>query len=82
MNKDEMRGKICNIVSRMLDNPGECGIYPTTKCYDEFEKLLQKVEEKCEHEWGHDVTPSGMLRCGNCGVKKPKRISIRERTNQ
>lgn len=35
------RGRICEIVSRMLDNPDEHGIYPTTRCYDELEALMR-----------------------------------------
>jgi len=38
--KRDYRGKICAIVSDMLDNPNEHGIYPTTKCYDALEKLV------------------------------------------
>lgn len=37
---DKLRGSICKIVSKMLDNPNKYGIYPTTKCYDELEGLF------------------------------------------
>ena len=36
----DIRVKICKIVSTMLDNPDQHGIYPTTKCYDQLEELL------------------------------------------
>jgi hypothetical protein len=39
----EDRAKICKIISEMLDNPDKYGIYPTTKCYNEFESLLRSV---------------------------------------
>lgn len=39
MNKD--RTAIFKIVSEMLDNPGECGIFPTTVAYDKLEALVQ-----------------------------------------
>lgn len=42
----EIRKKICDIISRMLDNPDESGIYPTTIAYDELEKLI--VEKQFE----------------------------------
>ena len=42
----EIRKKICDIISRMLDNPDESGIYPTTIAYDELEKLI--VEKQTE----------------------------------
>ena len=32
------------IVSDMLDHPDECGIYPTTKCYDALEAALDKKD--------------------------------------
>jgi len=41
MEKD--RTEICKIVSEMLDNPGECEIYPTTKAYDALEEYVEGV---------------------------------------
>ena len=40
-----MRKEICKIVSEMLDNPDKCGIYPTTKCYNELVKLLNNKQK-------------------------------------
>jgi len=40
----ETRGRICSIISKMLDNPDDYGIYPTTKCYDEFEEWISGLE--------------------------------------
>lgn len=40
MEKD--RSEICKIISNMLDNPDDCDIYPTGKCYDELEKYIEK----------------------------------------
>ena len=38
---DKDRTVICRIVSEMLDNPGDCDIYPTGRCYDALEKLVE-----------------------------------------
>ena len=38
-NKD-VRKAVCDIISKMLDNPDKNGIYPTGKCYDEFLRIL------------------------------------------
>ena len=38
MNKD--RTAICEIVSEMLDNPDEYGIFPTTVAYEKLEALV------------------------------------------
>ncbi len=37
------REEICKIISEMLDHPDKYGIYPTGKCYNELEELIQKV---------------------------------------
>jgi len=37
------RNEIYEIISEMLDNPDEFGIYPTTKCFQDLEDLLRKV---------------------------------------
>lgn len=38
MGKD--RTAICEIMSEMLDNPDDCGIYPTTEAYNKLEALV------------------------------------------
>ena len=38
MKKD--RKVICEIISEMLDNPDEYGIYPTSNAYDKLETLV------------------------------------------
>jgi hypothetical protein len=35
------RSKVCEIVSRMLDEPRDGGIYRTTRAYNELEALLR-----------------------------------------
>jgi len=40
---DKDRTMICNIISEMLDNPDENGIYSTTKAYDALEKYIEGV---------------------------------------
>ncbi len=39
----DTRGDICKIISKMLDNPDEHGIYPTTECYDAFEAYIKQA---------------------------------------
>jgi len=43
---DKDRTVICKIISEMLDNEGDCGIYPTSKAYDELEKYVEDVRAK------------------------------------
>jgi hypothetical protein len=40
-NKD--RAEICKIISEMLDNPDEIGIYQTTKAYDQLTALVHSA---------------------------------------
>lgn len=40
---DKDRTAVCKIISEMLDNEGDCGIYPTGKAYDELEKYIEGV---------------------------------------
>ena len=40
---DKDRTAICNIISRMLDNPDEFGIYPTSTAYTELEHYIESV---------------------------------------
>ena len=35
-----------NIISDMLDNPGECEIYPTSKCFTELDDLFNDLSEQ------------------------------------
>ncbi len=37
------RSDACDIISAMLDNPGDHEIYPTTEAYNKFEELLQRT---------------------------------------
>jgi len=37
----EIRKEICDIISEMLDNPDESGIYSTTRAYDKLEYLIK-----------------------------------------
>ncbi len=40
MTYEEFVTERTRIISEMLDNPDEYGIYPTTKCYEELDKLF------------------------------------------
>ena len=50
MKKD--RGMICKIISDMLDNPDEYGIYPTSKAYNELERYVEGVRGEAIG-WAH-----------------------------
>ncbi len=51
MTKEEFINKRTKIISRMLDNPDECGIYPTTKCFAAFDDLFDELTECKEKSW-------------------------------
>ena len=36
---------ICDVISEMLDNPDEHGIYPTTRAFDRLEKYCELLED-------------------------------------
>jgi len=38
---DKDRTAICNIISEMLDNPDEHGIYPTSTCFTKLEMYIE-----------------------------------------
>jgi len=43
MTKEEFINERKRIISEMLDNPDEYGIYPTTKCFNELDALFEKI---------------------------------------
>lgn len=44
----DIRKVICDIISKMLDNPDEYEIYPTTECYNAFEKYIKElIQQNC-----------------------------------
>ena len=68
----DIRGNICDCISRMLDNPGPCKIYPTTKCYDELEQYIRAllrsmVPDKLpvDDSWQDDVDMRPLLQRRN-----------------
>lgn len=40
---DKDRTEICSIISDMLDNPDEHGIYPTSTAYNRLEHYIERV---------------------------------------
>jgi hypothetical protein len=75
----DVRGEICKIVSRMLDNPGEGGIYPTTRCYDELEALINAVrsEKRRPVGSGKHVLPIGEdIPFSTPGVVEPRSSAL------
>ena len=49
---DKDRTAICRIVSKMLDNPDEHGIYPTSTAYTELELYIEGVRYQALG-WAH-----------------------------
>lgn len=45
MDKEEWIIKRTRIISDMLDNPDEHGIYPTTRCFERLDALFDKLTE-------------------------------------
>ena len=43
MTKDEFITERTRIISEMLDNPDKNGIYPTTKCFEQLDKVFDIV---------------------------------------
>ena len=43
MTKEEFIDRRTKIISKMLDNPDECGIYPTTVCFAELDDLFDEL---------------------------------------
>ena len=43
MTKEEFVKSRTAIISKMLDNPGESEIYPTTECFAELDDLFDKI---------------------------------------
>ena len=41
--KNEFKKERTRIISEMLDNPNEVGIYPTTKCFEQLDELYDKI---------------------------------------
>lgn len=46
----DIRKEVCNIISEMLDNPGECEIYPTTRAYDKLESFIRAELARARRE--------------------------------
>ena len=46
------RTKICEIISEMLDNPDEAGIYPTSTCYARLECYCELIRVEAIG-WAH-----------------------------
>ena len=76
MNKEEeLRQKWITgrtlIISEMLDNPDEDGIYPTTKCFTELDDLhndlMQQYAQQEKKKAFPNTEADGIVFCGKCG---------------
>jgi len=45
MSKEEFISRRTQIISEMLDNPDECGIYPTTKAFAALDALYDELTQ-------------------------------------
>ena len=48
MEKDIFIKKRTEIISELLDNPDEFGIYPTTRCYARLDDLYDSIVATCQ----------------------------------
>ena len=46
----EDRQKIFDVIAEMIDNPDECGIYPTTRAYDDLEEYCDGIRKQAEKQ--------------------------------
>jgi len=49
MDLEEFRTKRTDIISEMLDNPDDRGIYPTGKCYRKLDELFVQMAVRAEY---------------------------------
>ncbi len=53
-NAEDFKKTRTHIISRMLDNPDEYGIYPTTKCFKEIDEMLERHLESRVNTISHE----------------------------
>lgn len=56
MTKDEFIDRRTRIISKMLDNPDDCGIYSTTVCYAELDDIFDELTEWSDPSWAQENT--------------------------
>lgn len=52
---DRIRGKICELMSEMLDNPDDHGLYPTSRFMWKMETFILAENEKLKEEYSRGV---------------------------
>ncbi len=62
MTKEEFIIKRTEIISRMLDNPDNHGLYPTTTCFAELDDLYDKLVTNSEPSWPQ-LYRAGLVSC-------------------
>jgi|GEM_PF-1591782 len=65
MNKEDFITERTRIISNMLDNPDN-GIYPTTKCFEEFDKLYDRVINEATNGSAADLLWMVVQSNGDC----------------
>jgi len=54
MSKEEFITERTRIISELLGNPGESGIYPTTQCFAALDDLFDRLTGCRELSWSQD----------------------------
>lgn len=72
--KNDLRGAIVSLTSRMLDNPDKSGIYSTTKFYDDLEQFIRSSFAEYRSELAAKIEA--------LGVPIKKRYGIMEEDGQ
>ena len=78
---NEIRTKICDLMSEMLDNPDENGIYPTSKfMWNMEEYILEKLGKKMKYKLPivEDIQKACLLSIIDKRSMTTKNISIKE----
>ena len=55
MEKEEFQKRRTEIISKMLDNPGQGFIYPTTECFKELDELFDALQANATQQEGYDL---------------------------
>jgi hypothetical protein len=70
MTKEEFITERTRIISEMLDNPDEYGIYPTTKCFKQLDELFDKLQPQEYCTFYSDQSTTSATKCKWCGKEK------------
>ena len=77
MKKEEFITERTRIISEMLDNPDENGIYPTTKCFVELDLLYDEIHIAAYNQAKKErkELDKGWKELENSGLDKPLNLN-------